>query len=398
MSEIIRSLSYILIIMGLLLWLTKYLFKNQNHMHLIKYEHHNNFCILIPARYEAKVLENLLISIENQSLKISNNNVYVIIESLNDPAINIIKNHQVNYIMRNDLNEARKGYALNDAIKYIVKNHHYDAYFIFDADNILDKDYLLNMSSTLSQGYDIGIGYRNTKNGNYSLIAAASSLTFSMINTYENVSRIKTNRTLTISGTGFYIKGDIVESWGIYPFHSLTEDYELTLYATLNELTTGYNESAIYYDEQPIKYNDSIIERTRWIKGYFEARKKYIPLFRKQLFKKSNNLNSLVTELIGVTDYIMLLIGLFLLIITNINNYLTILTLLLILYLILFIFTIILLTKEQGKLNINRNMKIKLMFFNPIFLISYIRCALIALFNPHLEWKKIDHNINNIEK
>ena len=54
--------------------------------------------------------------------------------------------------------------------------------------------------------------------------------------------------------------------------------------------------------------------------------------------------------------------------------------------------------KHSTPVENTRNMKIKLMFFNPIVLISYIRCALIALFNPHLEWKKIDHNINNIEK
>lgn len=73
------------------------------------------------------------------------------------------------------------------------------------------------MEEAYEDGYDIGIGYRNTKNGNDSVIAAASSLTFSMINTLGNEHKTKCNNTLTISGTGFYIKGDIVEKLSGYP-------------------------------------------------------------------------------------------------------------------------------------------------------------------------------------
>ena len=388
-------IGYTFIILGIVMIIIKYLFRKNNHLVIKSNPNNNKLAIVIPAKYESKVIEGLIISIEKQSLHINNNDVYVVIEALDDPAIDIIKRHQVNYILKSNIKDNRKGYALNDAFKVITKEKDYDAYFIIDADNVLDKDYLLNMSKTLGMGYDIGIGYRNTKNGNSSIVSSASSLTFSMLNTLDNKNRLKNNCTLTISGTGFYIKGSIVKKWGGYPFHSLTEDYELTLYAALNELTVGYNEAAIFYDEQPIKYNDSIIQRTRWIKGYFEARKKYIGLIRKRLFKKSNNVNSLVTELIGVKPFICLLIGILILIILNIKNYLYILIVLLFIYLILFLFTLLLLYKEHGKLNINRQLKIRLLYFYPVFMLSYIRCAIIALFSPNLGWKKIEHTVNN---
>lgn len=89
----------------------------------------------------------------------------------------------MNIIYRKDLTKKRKGYALDDAIKEILsKNKKYDAYFIFDADNILDKNYIKEMINSIEEGYDIGISYRNTKNSS-TLVAASSALTFSMINT-----------------------------------------------------------------------------------------------------------------------------------------------------------------------------------------------------------------------
>ena len=51
-----------------------------------------------------------------------------------------------------------------EAIERITKAKNYDAYFIFDADNILDKNYISEMNKSFMSGYDIGIGYRLNKN------------------------------------------------------------------------------------------------------------------------------------------------------------------------------------------------------------------------------------------
>ena len=125
-------------------------------------------------------------------------------------------------------------------------------------------------------GYDLACGYRNTLNGNSSVIAASSSLTFSLINTFYNDFKNKKNMNITFSGTGYYIKGDVIEKLNGFPFNLLTEDYEITTYAVINNLTTYYNKKSIFYDEQPVKYKDTINQRIRWIRGYFDVRKKYL--------------------------------------------------------------------------------------------------------------------------
>lgn len=385
------TVCFILITIGIIWLLIDYILSYFNSNVPKERNNKGKFAILIPARDESRVIEELLNSILNQTRKINSDDVYVIVEEESDKTVELVKNKNMNIVFRHDLSKKRKGYALDDAIKEILEQKkHYDAYFIFDADNVLDKDYIKNMEEAYEDGYDIGIGYRNTKNGNDSVIAAASSLTFSMINTLGNEHKTKCNNTLTISGTGFYIKGDIVEKLSGYPFNSLTEDYELTLYATLNDLTTTYVKNAIFFDEQPVKYNITINQRTRWIKGFFEARKKYIPLLLKKEINK--NFSSSFHQIMGVTPYILLIIGLLGILLINYFNVKNTIILILFVYLIMVLITSIMVLKENTYLNINNKMKIKVILYNPIFLTTYIICLFKAILNKDVKWLKIEHS------
>lgn len=369
-----------------------------------------SLAVLIPARDESKVISNLIDSIEKQTFKIDSKDIYIIVESKKDKTVDIAKERNINIIYRKNLtNRRRKGYALDDAIKEILrKKKHYDAYFIFDADNVLDRNYFKEMVKSYKKGYDIGIGYRNTKNGNSSIFSACSSLTFSMINTFSNNYKMKHNLTLTVSGTGFYIKGKILKELGGYPFNSLTEDYEFTLYATLNDLTSTYNMKAKYFDEQPTDYNTTIKQRTRWVKGYFDSRRKYYPLLKNKAVRKDNNYPSVYITLVGVKPYVLLVISVILYLanltyriisnsIVKVEVYtllLQFLVIVLAIYIVLLIFTGILLIKEKDNLRLNRKMKIKSLFFNPLFLASYVKCLYLALKNKDLAWEKIEHTVN----
>ncbi len=397
-----EALGITLIFIGIILFLSKLLTEplNKNYPHKNKNIAHN-FAIIIPARDESKVIEELLISIENQTEKIDNKNVYVIIENKSDPTYEIVKKHKMNIFIRQKLNLKRKGYALMELIEDLEqKKKYYDAYFIFDADNVLDKNYIKEMTKTYNEGYDIGIGYRNNKNKN-NVISTCSSLIFSILNVVGNERKNKTTINKTLSGTGFYIKGDLIKKWKTYPFHTLTEDYEFTLYSIVNNLTSYYNKNAKYYDEQPTTYKDYKTQRTRWIKGYFEARK----LYRKDLIKNFNltnkNISSVHKELIGVWDIIIIIIGfvltffdMFIKIIEG-KNYINIilgfLTIIFLIYISLVFLTIWLLCIENKNFNLTNKMILKTSLMHPLLLAAYIPCAIKALFTKNLEWNKIEH-------
>lgn len=393
----IFKIAVLFILVGVIIFLSKHITKYFNNNYPTKINKKNpNYAILIPARNESNVIEKLLLSIEKQTVKIDPKNVYIIVESITDETVDIAKKHNMNIFIRQLLNLKRKGYALMEVIEEITKTKKYDAYFIFDADNVLDENYFKEMTKTYLEGYDIGIGYRNILNKDNS-IATSSSLIFTIINVLSNNHKSKYHLNCNASGTGFYISGKVINELKTYPFHTLTEDYELSLYACVNNLTCFYNKDAVFYDEQPTTYKQYVTQRTRWIKGYLQARNLYRNKLISKLIKLDNNFASTYEALIGVYDILLVIIGLFLMVISfiftnNLLNLINILAIFLAVYIILAIFTIYLLSKES-RYNLSKNLKIKTILINPFMLFTYIPCFIKALFIKDLEWDKINHGI-----
>ena len=361
----------------------------------IKDNKETKFSILIPARYESKVIENLLISLNKQTVKVNPKDVFVIIESLEDKTYEIVKKYHMNIILRKKLDLKRKGYALEEAFNYLKeKNKIYDLYFIFDADNILDKNFIKEMLITYKSGYDIACGYRVIKNKKLNIYSISSILTFSLLNNISNQNKIKKNLNVILSGTGFYFSKEIIKNG--YNFHSLTEDYELSLYSILNNYSSTYNNKAIYYDEQPEDYKTTVNQRIRWIKGYLESRKKYMKSFKNNLFVKHFNKASIIYEYIGMKPYIFMLFSILYFVIYNIIKFkfFYILFVIMFIYFILMIIIIVLLKKEKFNLKLNFKEKILVIFYNPFFILSYILCFFKAICTKNVEWKRIDHNNN----
>ena len=404
---ILETIGIFLIIVGLLiLFTTSFLARFNNNFPKAKRKELTDFCVLIPARDESKVIEDLLISIKNQTKKINMQDVYIIVENESDPTVEIAKKYHATTFIRKRLDLKRKGYALDECIKDLeAKKIHYNAYFILDADNVLDKYFFEEMEKSYQAGYDIAIGYRNLKNGNDSIVSACSGITFAFLNSNGNETKSRQSRNITLSGTGLYIDGELIKKWKSFPFHSLTEDYELTLYSIKNNLTSIYNKNAIFYDEQPIKYKNTINQRTRWIKGYFTTRKEYIPEFKK-ILKNNPNFGSIINEISGMKPYIIMIIGALLYILNqiitlfkvhNLSNPLTklcftkIILIMMLAYILFAFMTAYIILKDKDKINMSKDMQIKTILFSPLFFATYVPCALKALLKKEVKWEKVEH-------
>lgn len=393
----VALLGLVLVLLGAGWWFYGAKVLRRNHLELEPKTGMPKRAVLIPARDESAVIDGLLESLTKQTAPIAMRDVFVIVERMDDPTVEIARRYGAEVILRTNPSRQRKGYALDEALKQILLKHHYDLYFIFDADNILAKDYMEKMLTSYAAGYQMATGYRNSKNANANIISAVSSLTFSMINVLGNKNRVKKGANVIFSGTGCFVDGELVDKWQGWPFHSLTEDYEMSLYATLHAIPTFYNEEAEFYDEQPTRYRQTVDQRVRWIKGYFSARRKYIPLMKKR--KRSQNIGSIKREVVGVRPVIAMLIGVILLVVGMLTELCicgeagmavaAVFMLVALVYLVLMMITIEMVKREKVKLK--SSIKWRAVLFNPLYLITYVPCALRALFTRNVEWKKIEH-------
>lgn len=409
--SILEMIGISFILIGVFIYLRVFLSRNKNQYRFeTNLKKNPTFAILIPARDESSVIEGLLKSIEKQTRTQLMKDVYVIVETPEDPTVQICQEHGASIIIRKHLEKQSKGYALEEAIEQLCQNEiYYDAYFIFDADNILDQNYLYEMEKDYQKGFAISTGYRNYKNGDSSLVAAAAGLIYFLINEVRNKRGMKHKKNVILSGTGFYINGNYIKEWGTYPFHSLTEDIELSYYACLHEMSTTYNEKAIFYDEQPLTYKESVKQRKRWIKGFLSNWTHSITKFKKQLKKHPINRFSVISNMYGITPLLFLVFGLIFFLLSKAIPFiiyfnrpvaffrdliLSFYAVLILVYFALVLLTYYILKKGKEKINLSPKTQKIVLWFHPIFLASYIPVFIMTLFQKKIGWDQMKREEN----
>ena len=113
---------------------------------------YTKFAVLVPARNESGVVGNIMNALNAQTYPKEYFDVWFIVERDDDPTCQIAEEHGMKVFVRDELTSKRKtkGFALQECIRYFKENNiKYDAYMIFDADNVMDEDYLEKMTLIL---------------------------------------------------------------------------------------------------------------------------------------------------------------------------------------------------------------------------------------------------------
>ena len=249
----------------------------------------HRFAVLISARNEENVLPLLLESLNKQTYARENFTVFVVADNCTDKTAAVAKENGAVVYERFNKEKVGKGYALEFLYEKIVADYgdaHFDAYTVFDADNVLDPHYIEEINKTFSDGYEVITSYRNSKNYGDNWITAGYALWFLRESEYLNHSRMLMNSSCAVSGTGFTFSSKIMREVGGWKFFLLTEDIEFTVYNVVKGRKIGYAPKAELYDEQPVTFTQSWKQRLRWAKGYIQVWGKYGNSLLKNIFSE----------------------------------------------------------------------------------------------------------------
>lgn len=240
-------------------------------------KNYTKFAVLIPARNESKVIRGILECFKNMKYPREFFDVFVIIESTEDPTYEIVKEYGFQCVVRGDLtNRKTKGFALDDAYHYIKDNNlKFDAFMVFDADNIVSNDYLYHMNNVYQAGYKVGNGYRNFTNASKNWLTAGSAVLFSYINQFTSRGRSLLFDKANLTGTGYFLAYEIVDNEGGWIWNGMTEDVQLTTYCYYHNIKMHYYPYAVYYDEQAESFKVNRTQHCRWVWGFFLSRERY---------------------------------------------------------------------------------------------------------------------------
>lgn len=359
----------------------------------------NHFAILIPARNEENTIGNLLESLINLNYPKDKYNIYVIPNNCTDNTRETASKYNVN-IIDCKVKTKTKADVLRYAFSELKENEQIDAYIIFDADNVVDQNFLVYMNQSLNNGYKVAQGFRDAKNPNDNWLSSSYTIFYLYQNIFFNHTRKTFDLSASINGTGFMIKKNLIDKDG-FSTKTLTEDVEFTGLCALRKEKIDFVEQAITYDEHPVKFKESWKQRKRWTSGILECMKLYSFKLIINYFK-TGNLSSLDVALVYLAPIMQILnfINMILLIMLKyagieLNNmfsyyYASLITLFLISYLA-GIATELFVLKYKGK-------KIKsltsgILLF-PFFIFTWIPINILCLLKKQTNWEEIKHNRN----
>lgn len=232
------------------------------------------FAILIAARNEQAVVPHLIDSIMAQDYPSELITTYVVADNCTDETARVAAEHGAIVYQRFNKEQVGKGYALDYLLNQIEKDGHlddYDAFMIFDADNLLCPNYFTEMNKTCARGYEAFAGYRNTKNFGSNWLSAGYGIWYLHDSVHMNQSRYLLGATCAVNGTGFGFTRQLLKKMGGWKYFTLTEDIEFSAICAARGYKVGYCHDAVLYDEQPTKWKQSYKQRTRWSQGGFQV-------------------------------------------------------------------------------------------------------------------------------
>lgn len=382
-----------LFFMSQLILALNYFRKNKIYRSANKY---NKFAIFIAARNEASVIADLINSLKNLNYPKDKYEIIVAPNNCTDNTEEIAKINGVRiFSVKNPVKS--KGEVLNQLFDYFTKNENFDAFIVFDADNIVDKNYLNEMNKVIEEGYDIAQGYREMKNPYESFNSSIFSVYHYMINIFFQKARYRAGLNNIVTGSGFMTTKNHILNLNGWNTQTLTEDLEFSVISTLNKTKIVYNQDAIFYDEQPNDFITSWNQRVRWTTGIKQISKLKFKNIFKNFFKFGNIIQMYDTSYL-VFQNIIITIGFFIQIINIIylihiwgfNYFLNMLFGTLIgLFVspsILAIIIVLLAKKSIFK------MWKGILGYGYFLAVWTVICVYVTLFKDNVEWKQVKHN------
>jgi len=232
-------------------------------------ELYRRFAVLIPAHNEAAVLAPLLDSLRTQDYPVNCFRVFVSCDNCTDDSRDVALEHGAEALVRTDSTKRGKTWNVRWALNQIPMEN-FDALAMFDADNLVESDFLARMNDYMEQHPEAEAiqGVLDVKNPDDNWLTRSYALAYWFTNRFWQLARGLWGLSCTLGGTGLVIRAATLRRIG-WNLESLTEDLEMSTRIILSGSRVHWNDHAVIYDEKPQDLKISLKQRTRWMQGHY---------------------------------------------------------------------------------------------------------------------------------
>lgn len=232
------------------------------------------FAVIIPARNEARVVGKLIERLRQQEYPADRIDVYVAVNNCTDNTEQVAIDAGAQVIRC--AGEIRcKGDVLHQAFAQLMDKG-YDAYAVFDADNLPDPAFMQRMNDALAAGERVckgrlkaGNAFESWVSGGYGLYHVLMEWSFSRPHTSAGFSS-------NLVGTAFVAHHEVMRALGGWNTATLCEDTEFAAQCTRIGYRVAFVYDALSYDEQVSRFGLSLRQRHRWCYGMVQCARRMI--------------------------------------------------------------------------------------------------------------------------
>ncbi len=246
------------------------------------------FLILVPAHDEEVVIGALVDNLMGLDYPKELYDVYVIADNCSDNTATIARSRGAKVLEHYyGKGEPRgKPYAIAWALRQIDLNE-YDGVAFFDADNLVELNFLAVMNNHLLAGDRLMQCYLDTKNPRDNWVTLSYAAAYYYMNRAWQVGKTNLGLPVSIGGTGFCVDAKLLQKIG-WKARTLTEDLEFQMQCLLSGVRAVWSHETRIYDEKPLDFKASIVQRLRWARGHWQVCFRYFPRLLKSFFQEGN--------------------------------------------------------------------------------------------------------------
>ena len=246
------------------------------------------FAVLVAAHNEESVIAPLLDNLHQLDYPKELYDIYVIADNCNHHTAMIARQHDVRVAERFTLDERGKGYAIRWMLNQLQQvDEKYDAVVMFDADNLVSRNFLQVMNDRLMAGKKVIQGYLDSKNPFDSWVSVSMALSYWYTNRMWQLSRRNLGLSCALGGTGLCIDMQLLSELG-WDATGLAEDTEFGAKCVSIGIYPEWAHEARVFDEKPVTIMASLRQRLRWMQGHFSCAETYaVPLIKKSIRERN---------------------------------------------------------------------------------------------------------------
>ena len=179
----------------------------------------HTFAIVVSAHNEESVIGQLVENLHVLRYPKELYDIFIIADNCTDATAQVAREYGAIVHERFDKEIRGKGFAMEWMFARLFKmKRQYDAVVVFDADNLVHPNFLLEMNNRLQKGETVIQGYMDAKNPTDTWISGTFAIAFWLIDHIWHLAKYNIGLSSVLGGTGMCISTSVLRrfGWGRY--------------------------------------------------------------------------------------------------------------------------------------------------------------------------------------